>query len=613
MSRLTDRLGHHAERNDELAQESQKTWLQPKTPMQRRELVPRSTAQPSTRRVRRLDGEKLIAANPLFQPWTTESPKKVLDFSRNISPRKVELKKQNRPEPTLGENTFGNRRQTRQGANATPMNSTLIGATLLDSDSSSSSFSEIDAGDVTLPASLQLTNHPTEFSQRMARLKQDICMTILEDSISLEMAGHESESQIAEVESGTGREAVAIPSAPSPLSSKDANIYCRADAKIRLQPMCVTANATETAEKENMNAVTTPIAHELKLTEQRVNERLCGNDLSSENEAPDTVVVSRKPLPSPRKTGATPQGPYTPTKDGFWTQSLVDCWNEEHSPRKAAKTAMRSPHKPLGPVKAGKSSFEAVKATLAVEFLKELDSQIADGRISQLSDSTGGVKIEWSKTLNTTAGRANWKMETLRTTPSNGSGATITYQHHASIELAEKIIDSEDRLLNVLAHEFCHLANFMISGITNNPHGKEFKHWAQKCSRSFSSRGIKVTTKHSYEIDFKYLWQCDGCSCAYKRHSKSINPEKHRCGGCQGKLVQIKPVPRNGGKPNEYQLFLKEEMKVLKQANPSSPQKAILQMAAEKWSNRLTLTEPQHTQEAVGDIATQLLALSLRE
>ena len=36
---------------------------------------------------------------------------------------------------------------------------------------------------------------------------------------------------------------------------------------------------------------------------------------------------------------------------------------------------------------------------------------------------------------------------------------------------------SQERLLNVIAHEYCHLANFMISGIKDNPHGKEFKEW----------------------------------------------------------------------------------------------------------------------------------------
>ncbi|KAJ4292916.1 hypothetical protein N0V88_005579 [Collariella sp. IMI 366227] len=78
-----------------------------------------------------------------------------------------------------------------------------------------------------------------------------------------------------------------------------------------------------------------------------------------------------------------------------------------------------------------------------------------------------------------------------------------TTHHHASIELAEKVISDSHRLLNVLAHEFCHLANFMVSNITTNPHGKEFKAWAAKVSAAFGDRGVQVTTKHSYEIDFK--------------------------------------------------------------------------------------------------------------
>lgn len=621
MSRLIDQVAPHTERSDErelpdlasLEQDSQMTRLEPKTPMRRRELVPRSTAQPSTRRIRRLDGEKHAAANPLFQPWTAESSKKVLDFSRNISPRKAELRVRNRPESAMGESFLANKRQTRQGADMPVLNSTLLSATLSDHDSSSSSLSEVDMGDVTLPASLQLTNQPTDFSQRMARLRQDTCITILEDSICPGTVGSESEAHIAKVETATGTEALAISNAILPLSPKDSNIRYRADQKIRSQPAHSKALTQESAEKENTTA-NMSVIDEDKLTEQLVDDQPRGNECGSGCETSDiATTMFLKPLPSPRKAPGIPQGPHTPTKDDFWRQSMVDCWNDEHSPRKAVKAAMRSPIKQTSSAKASKASFEAVKAKIAVNFLKELDTRIADGQIAQLSDSTGGVKIEWLKTLNTTAGRANWKKETIRTTPLDGSDATVRYNHHASIELAEKVIDDENRLMNVLAHEFCHLANFMISGVTNNPHGKEFKQWAAKCSRTFASRGIKVTTKHSYEIDFKYVWQCDGCSRNYQRHSKSINPEKHRCSGCKGRLMQIKPVPRNGGKSSEYQLFIKEEMKALKQDCPGSPQKAIMQMAAKKWANRSKPTESVGIQEDIGDIATQLLGLSLGE
>ena len=138
-------------------------------------------------------------------------------------------------------------------------------------------------------------------------------------------------------------------------------------------------------------------------------------------------------------------------------------------------------------------------------------------------------------------------------------------RHHASIDLALKVIDDEDRLLNVLAHEFAHLATFIVSGVKDNPHGREFKAWAAKCSAMFGHKGVKVTTKHSYEIEYKYVWECVGCGQAFKRHSRSIDPGKHSCGRCREKLVQVKPPPRNAeGKKTEYQVFVKENFQRVK-------------------------------------------------
>ncbi len=138
-------------------------------------------------------------------------------------------------------------------------------------------------------------------------------------------------------------------------------------------------------------------------------------------------------------------------------------------------------------------TFETNKTVLAEQFLRELDEQITGGKIGELSAPCGGVKIVWSKKLNSTAGRANWKRESVKRISIDGTWKT-SFQHHACIELAEKVIDDEgtvplcnaakltlgdtlERLMNVVAHEFCHLANFMISGIRDNPHGKDFKNW----------------------------------------------------------------------------------------------------------------------------------------
>ncbi|WYZ43034.1 hypothetical protein EsH8_VI_000733 [Colletotrichum jinshuiense] len=283
--------------------------------------------------------------------------------------------------------------------------------------------------------------------------------------------------------------------------------------------------------------------------------------------------------------------------DLFWSQEFVDEWNEEHSPKKLVlPPAQKSPAK--GPAKAKgnksdsakqketKKAFEQSKHEIAQEFFRELDDTITQGRLQSLAESTGGIKINWSTKLNTTAGRANWRRETVRSKSPDGTEKSVTHRHHASIELAEKVIDDEHRLLNVVAHEFCHLANFMINGITGNPHGKEFKVWAAKCSQAFGERGIEVTTKHSYEIDFKYVWECCECGLEYKRHSKSINTERHRCGSCKAQLKQTKPVPRATGKPSDYQLFFKEQMKVVKQEHPKSPQKEVMKIIAERWAKR---------------------------
>jgi predicted SprT family Zn-dependent metalloprotease len=305
-------------------------------------------------------------------------------------------------------------------------------------------------------------------------------------------------------------------------------------------------------------------------------------------------ATNPKGLVSPNKKIVIPKTPHRPSMDAFWNQDLVNDWNDQHSPRKLMLPPVtKSPSKASpkkDPKKETKKSFAARKHALAESFLLELDSKITQGRIAELAESTGGVKLVWTKTLNTTAGRANWRRETTRTTrKADGEQLSVTYKHHASIELAEKVIDDEHRLLNVMAHEFCHLANFMISGVTTNPHGREFKVWAAKCSAVFADRGIEVTTKHSYDIDFKYVWECDECATEFKRHSKSIDPKRHRCGSCKGPLKQTRPAPRGaaaGKAPSRYQVFVKEQMAIVRGENPGSPQKVVMKLIAEKWAKQ---------------------------
>ena len=232
-------------------------------------------------------------------------------------------------------------------------------------------------------------------------------------------------------------------------------------------------------------------------------------------------------------------------------------------------------------------AFNKAKHEMADGLLRELDETITNGEIGRMTASVGGVKIKWSNKLLTTAGRAYYKKRSTTLQAPDGTILPgLREEHHASIELSEKIIDSQFRLLNTVAHEFCHLANFMISGIHNNPHGKEFKAWGELVSNAFRHWEIEVTTKHSYTINFKYVWECVSCGREYKRHSKSIDPARQRCAICYSELHQIKPVPKASGsrQPTPYQVFVKEQMKIVRVLNPGSPQKDVMRIVAERWA-----------------------------
>jgi predicted SprT family Zn-dependent metalloprotease len=345
---------------------------------------------------------------------------------------------------------------------------------------------------------------------------------------------------------------------------------------------------------------------------------------------PPPSSPSKNTLVSPTKLKPQriPQTPHRLSTDAFWSQDIINTWNDEFSPEKPKPDPKRSKshssnsssssefevddHRDPPPKKsvmqiiktnkevaAKRKLFLAQREALAESFLKELDERITSGRISELAASTGGVKIVWNKGLLTTAGRANWKRQLVRRPLSTSDQASEPqYHHHATIELAEKVIDDEDRLLNVLAHEFCHLANFMVSGIRDRPHGKEFQEWARKAGKVFGDRGVEVTTKHGYAIEFKYVWECIECGGSYGRHSKSVDVSRHRCGKCKGLLVQIKPVPRGAGKEgkagepkplNDYQAFVKAHMKTIREQNPGSPQKEIMTIVGARYQEHKAL------------------------
>ncbi|RYO85092.1 hypothetical protein DL766_004019 [Monosporascus sp. MC13-8B] len=380
---------------------------------------------------------------------------------------------------------------------------------------------------------------------------------------------------------------------------------------------------------------------------------------------PTTPRKTNKTLPaSPHKTPRIPMPPWKPEHKEFWDPEANFAWIDKHSPPKqpssAAGTAtgtanliknnqvnlppaidltndndkddgMGSPRKkkqaaPPSPKKQqreAKRAFDETKDALARSFLRELDERITGGRLGRLTEATGGLRTVWSNTLQTTAGRAHWKCRTATRTTRDADGASSTTseaRHEAHIELAAKVLTNEPDLLNTVAHEFCHLAVFMLDqqqqqqqqqadgGKKKKPaaHGPEFKAWGRRCSDAFAHRGIEVTTKHSYDIDYKYAWRCADCLCEVHRHSRSVDPRRHRCGRCRGELLQVKPTPRGGSssaaetaagssseqqgdakikkrQPSAWQEFLAREMKKLSASDKSLSFEKKMEIVSGRW------------------------------
>jgi len=111
---------------------------------------------------------------------------------------------------------------------------------------------------------------------------------------------------------------------------------------------------------------------------------------------------------------------------------------------------------------------------------------------------------------------------------------------------------------------------------------------------AFAERGVDVTTKHSYQIDYKYIWQCSSeeCLAEFKRHSKSIDPGRHTCGSCRSRLVQVRPVPRGGGagggaakgEATGYAGFVKKHFADVKRGLPSgASQKEVMEAVGVRY------------------------------
>ncbi|KAK8123823.1 HMG box-containing protein [Apiospora kogelbergensis] len=348
--------------------------------------------------------------------------------------------------------------------------------------------------------------------------------------------------------------------------------------------------------KTNSRTTKKPSADELDDAFKKLKIYSEENDEEEEKQPKLDPVTPRKVLlPSPTKGPRIPTSPWKPEHQEFWDPEVQNKWIDDHSPHKQAsprklamdggdvntKAALKLKYGTSPEKRNAKKAFNAVKESVAERFLAELDEKVTEGQLAKLTAATGGIAIKWSTTLQSTAGRAHWKCKETSTMVEqpDGSMSSSSKQklHTAHIELATKVLLNESDLLNTVAHEFCHLATFILDGKPKAAHGAEFKRWGARCSRVFGDRGIVVTTKHNYEIEYKYIWRCVECLTEVQRHSKSVDPVKHRCGRCKGVLQQEKKV-------TAYQEFTGQQMKALKAENKDMTFKEMMAIVSSRWA-----------------------------
>ncbi|KAJ6189529.1 hypothetical protein N7519_004437 [Penicillium mononematosum] len=284
-------------------------------------------------------------------------------------------------------------------------------------------------------------------------------------------------------------------------------------------------------------------------------------DLGSDNK-PTSQTQPEQPnpesedeLPSKPSPSHTNLPPVTPSRAKPHFSLNRSITSVDNSPAMGVPTTIKAQKKAEAArkreIRAQLAEFNQKKTGFAEEFLRYLDNAF-DDRISRMTEETGGIKIVWKKNFRNTAGRATVRSERFLKGAVEEPGKR---RYYATIELSEKVLDTEDKILCTMTHEYCHLLDIMVTenrakGGTAQ-HGASFKQWGAQCVRALEGHPIyggrvEVTTKHTYEINHKYIWACKVQGCEFKvgRHSKSVDPNRHFCGRCRGNLEQIKPVPR---------------------------------------------------------------------
>ncbi|KAM4555461.1 germ cell nuclear acidic protein [Odontesthes bonariensis] len=182
------------------------------------------------------------------------------------------------------------------------------------------------------------------------------------------------------------------------------------------------------------------------------------------------------------------------------------------------------------------ASFKKNKEELTSRLYRLYNTSVFDNKLPI------NMSVTWNKKMRKTAGYCITGRER------NGGS------HYARIELSEKVCDSADRLRDTLIHEMCHAATWLLNNVRDG-HGNFWKLYARKATVVHPELPM-VTRCHSYDIKYKFQYQCTRCKNTIGRHSKSLDTQRFVCALCTGQLVLLTPVKPRA--PTPFANFVKE-------------------------------------------------------
>ncbi|XP_023257874.1 acidic repeat-containing protein-like isoform X1 [Seriola lalandi dorsalis] len=262
---------------------------------------------------------------------------------------------------------------------------------------------------------------------------------------------------------------------------------------------------------------------------------------------PPAVVPPVKVLTTPasKSSGGTPLHVKTPGKSTI-LKPIVSQTEPRHGPTSRValcKTPGCFLESLSNPGSSYGRNFKQNKEDLTNKLYQLYNISVFDSKLPV------NMSVTWNKKMRKTAGFCISGQE-------RGGGS-----RYARIELSEKVCDSADRLRDTLIHEMCHAATWLIHGVRDG-HGSIWKFYARKSTVVHPELPM-VSRCHSYDIKYKFQYQCSRCQNTIGRHSKSLDTQRFMCALCKGQLVLLTPSKPRA--PTPFANFVKENYGTVRQ------------------------------------------------